>query len=846
MNMPFKTARKAIISGAALLVLLILGNMVTVSDAMAQQTQAAFSEGHAICGAMDLKTNKVLAPCGFAKATYKRKAVGECPKGSFFDLGTWSCFKCPSGFNRTGFAVDTPQACSREISPDYKRATRTGKQTSCPGGSFFDGRNGGECWSCPSGFGRTMSSVDAWDACGKIFESARKAEFIDRVCAEGAFPDPNGSCYTCPDGYRRTAAAVTAHNACFRNEELKAAEKTASLSCPAGELFDFVDGGTCWSCPTGSVRSLYDVKTSKSCEYTDMRWESAKRTPNGLFNLPGGTEIAAQVVTERTRIDAAIAKFITESKFNKAKGDEVKAEAWKLIHTAPETSSILKAAVYDHVFTVIKAGAKTKPERDLLNYLAVYVQQSRLLAATEMQKVWESWVRGRQALTASRGNNMVNAYDTGVAPPDMQSTVGDVMSLAPGAVIVMSFIGASVAEASSVAVGNLTATFAQALLPYRMVAAAKAGEAAIEAGTAAAGQSAISAGGAGLGAFGGPLIILTATSILATIATDIALDQYKQESIVNDALQTARKPVNLSRLLLTDQGRTEVASNWALMTQEFHKPNARTWAALVPQTPVDGKQVIIINGQRVIVDVPAGGLTATLEGDSEPVVVNGKKTAPKWVKIDGGATDVAIGSDGTTYAIGLTKTAGGYQIFKRAKTDSKWTKIIGGAIRIAVMGTEAWVVNSSGNVFVQSGAKWRQVPGPAAQDIGASAKGVWIIGVDGKIHKREGNGWKTFAGTAQRIDIDQDGRPWVVSKQGDIYVHDNTMTWVKVPGAAVDVAVDVPGEAWVVGTEGKLYAYNMAKRNWDPALNDKDTQGIGAGGGLVWRLTNKNDMYVLQ
>ncbi|MBE0529446.1 MAG: hypothetical protein IH626_01380 [Rhodospirillales bacterium] len=832
MNIPFKSALRTFLARGALLVLAAFGVMAGVSEATAQQTQAAFSEGHAICGAMDLKTNKVLPPCGFAKSTYTRKAVGNCPKGSFFDLGTWSCFSCPSGFNRTGFAVDTPQACSRQISPDYKRATRVSGQKSCPGGSFFDGRNGGECWSCPSGFGRTMSAVDAWDACGKVFETARKAEFIDRICAEGAFPDPNGGCYTCPAGYRRTAAAVTAHNACFRDEELKAAEKMASLSCPAGELFDFVDGGTCWTCPTGAARSVSGVKTSQACEYTNMRWESAKRTPNGLFNLPGGHEIAAQVITERTRIDAVISKFISESDLKKTESDELKTKAWDLIRTTPESSPILKAAVYDHVVDLVKNGAKTKPERDLLNYLAVYVQQSRLLAATEMQKVWQSWVRGRQALTASRGNNMVNAYDTGVAPPDMAGLVGDVMSLAPGAAIVMTFYGATAAEGVSPALAQLTARFAMAIFPNRFREATVAAVSAARTGATAAASSA----SAGIGAFGGPLIILTATSVLATIATDIALDQNKQEAIVNDALQTAQKPVNLARLLLTDDGRTEVASNWALMTQEPYKPNARTWAALMPQTQQtsaggNASQTLALVGERVVVNGPSG---AAAQG------------ASKWVKIDGAARDVAIGSDGTVFVIGTTQEGSGYQIFKRAKTATTWTKLSGAATRIAVFGTQAWVVNSKGMIFAQSGTGWKKVPGPAAQDIGASAKGVWIIGVDGKIHQRAGNGWQYVPGNAQRIDIDQDGRPWVVNEQGNIFVHNNNLQWDRLPGAAVDVAVDIPGAAQVVGSDGKVYVFNGTKLNWDPVSQDTDAQAIGAGNGQVWRLTKTNDIYRLQ
>jgi hypothetical protein len=833
MRISFKSALFPILVRGALLALVAFAGMASPSDATAQQTQVGFSQGHAICGAMDLRTGNVLPPCGFAKATKTGKAVGSCPKGSFFDIGTWSCFTCPRGFNRTGFAVDTPQACSKEVKAEYKYAKRIGNHKSCPTGSFKDDRNGGECWACPSGYGRTLSAVDAWDACGKAFETARRAEFIDRVCAEGTFPDLNGGCYTCPTGFRRTAAAVTGHNACFRNEELRAANKEAALTCKAGEHFDFIDGGTCWSCPENSVRSVSGVKTNQACEYTNMRWEAAKRTPNGLFALPGGHEIAAQVILERKGIDAAIAKFIKESKYNKSEGEKYAADAWELIRTAPESSPILMAVTYDYVFNLVKNGAKTKPERDLLDYLAVYVQQSRQLSASEMKNVWDSWVRGQQALTASRGNNMVNAYDTGVAPPDMRGLVAQVMHLGPPAAIAMTFMGAYALSAASPEVSKFTLTMARTILPFR-----KSISTALQtvARTGAASTAGVT------GAVAAPLIIMTAASIIASMATDIAVQQNKQESIVNDALQTAQQPVNLARLLLTDDGRTEVAANWALMTQEPVKPNARTWAALMPTPSSTGNTATVnVNGTNIVVDVPTVP-SVTLEGD-RVVVSRVSGSAPSWEKVDGAAHDVAVGSDGTIYAIGVKKVGGGYEIFSRAKTADRWTKLSGAATRIAASGTEAWVVNDQGMIFVQSGKGWKKVPGPAAQDIGASAKGVWIIGVDEKIYQRVGNTWKLFGGKAQRIDVDEDGRPWIVTKVGQIYVHTNNLKWHKLPGAATDVAVDARGAAYVVGTSGGVFVFNGTKRDWDRISDDKDSVAIGVGGGQVWRVSKSNETY---
>lgn len=843
----FKSAIRTILARGALLALAAFAIMVTVSsDAAAQQTQTAFSEGHAICGGLDLRTGRLLDVCGFEKAAYTGKAVGKCPQGSFFDIGTWSCYTCPSGYNRTGFAVDTPQACSKQVPSQYKRATQIGTHKSCPNGTFKDPRNGGECWQCPAGYGRTLSAVNAWDACGAFGASARRAEFIDRVCPEGSIADLNGRCYTCPAGYRRTAAAVTAHNACFRNEDLKPAEQTAALTCKADEIFDFIDGGTCWKCPENSVRSVFGVKSNNACEFTNIRWEAAKRTPNGLFKLPGGHEIAAEVIKERTRIDEIIEEAIKAEKVSGTEAAKFRAETWEHVRTGPESSPILMAAAYKRVFDLIKDGPRTQPERDLLNYMAVYIQQSRQLAASEMNNVWQSWTRGQEARTSALATrSMHSAYDVGIAPPDLRGLVAQVMHLAPSAAMATAFLGAYALENVSPAFAQLTARAATTIRPFNWVQkVASIQQKALKAGAEISKAAAAAEAGAGVvGAFALPLAIMTASSVIFSIATDNALAQNEQISIVNDALETAKKPVNLSRLILNAEGRMEVMSNWALMTQEYYKPNAVTWNKLMP-TP--GKMTV--SGTSVVLDVP-NVPAVTLEGDR--VVVNtpagaAAQGSSTWVKVDGAARDVAIGSDGTVYAIGVTRVGGGYEIFKRAKTANRWTKLSGAATRIAVFGTQAWVLNDKGMIFAQSGNGWKKVQGPAAQDIGASAKGVWIIGVDRKILQRVGNGWKTVPGTAERIDIDSNGRPWVVNKQGNIFVHDNSQKWQKLPGAAVDVAADIPGAARVVGSDGKVYAFNGKTLNWDPISQDKDSLIIGAGDGQVWRLTKANDIYRLQ
>ena len=56
-------------------------------------------------------------------------------------------------------------------------------KTTCGNGSFFDPRNGGECWSCPGGFGRSAEPVTHDRACQKaiLVGPFSKATFQGKV-----------------------------------------------------------------------------------------------------------------------------------------------------------------------------------------------------------------------------------------------------------------------------------------------------------------------------------------------------------------------------------------------------------------------------------------------------------------------------------------------------------------------------------------------------------------------------------------------------------------------------------------------------------------------------------------
>ena len=161
---------------------------------------------------------------GTKKATRKGSPKFSCPKGSFFDLrGGGECWSCSSGTNRTVFPVSKSKACVRHASTRHARARDHGKgsgilKTDCKKGRFYDiGKR--KCFSCPSAYKRSLSSVTGSKACFKVNKPAwYKAKYVSKaLCARGTFFDlaDKGSCWQCPAGYKRHITSVKSKDACI-------------------------------------------------------------------------------------------------------------------------------------------------------------------------------------------------------------------------------------------------------------------------------------------------------------------------------------------------------------------------------------------------------------------------------------------------------------------------------------------------------------------------------------------------------------------------------------------------------------------------------------------------------
>ncbi len=813
MTVSWNRLRRDVFAYIAVLVSLLF--VMTAEEAVAAkyQTQNGY-QGNAICGGVDLRTGKLLPPCGFVSSEKIGPAKKDCPNGSHLDIGTWTCFSCPSGFNRTGFAVDTDKACSREIAPPrFGPAQFRGNHQKCDSGSVLDPRNGGECWKCPAGYGRTAAAVNEWNACGMIFKSARSAQFIKRVCPAGSETDPNGKCYSCPDGGVRTWESASHSRACMVNEELKPAIQHGALTCKAGEDFDFIDGGSCWKCPVGSRRSVYHVKGPDACEYVDMRWEGKPRTPNGLFAIPGGAQIVADVVLNRKLIDQNINSYIEKENITDPKFAN---EAWQLILDNPERSIPLNAAVYSHVFNLIQNGPKTAYERDFLDYFSIYIQQSRQLSATEMKNAWDSWKRGVSIKLDMNTNrfSLSSLFNIGYAPPDMSLLVGDVMKLGPAASITATYAGITLLEGHSVAFANASASMIQKILPFTFKKAIKEGAVEVAKGLARQGASSATAGGVGVGTASatGPFVILTVYAILGTIATDMVIEQDKQESIVYDALEVAKRPVSLSRMISYDVGLNEMLGNWALMTQEPIAPNPSQWAAV----------------------------KSRVSGNYKPI------EGTRWTDYNDTAQDIAIGSDQALYILKDMPMPDGFPVQKLDPQTGKFVNVSSNssmlqAVRIAVAGNILWGIDKKGRIFSYDGTRHKIINGPKASEIGAADQFVWILDDKGIPYRfNNGNGrWILETGKGTSIDVDRSGRPWVTNSANEIWTKDDQGRWTKLYGEGLQISAFEERRGVVVGSDGRVYRYNPTTNKWEQLGMKTDTRTVAMNYSQLWRI-NKN------
>jgi PKD repeat protein len=109
------------------------------------------------------------APKKYAKAIDygpgRGKMGSDCSGDQVFDATSGRCFSCPNGYIRAPlYPISGNQACQEQVLDRFAAATPAGNPT-CGGNSFFDAIDGGSCWTCPTGYVRTLNSVKGDKAC---------------------------------------------------------------------------------------------------------------------------------------------------------------------------------------------------------------------------------------------------------------------------------------------------------------------------------------------------------------------------------------------------------------------------------------------------------------------------------------------------------------------------------------------------------------------------------------------------------------------------------------------------------------------------------------------------------
>ncbi len=637
----------------------------------AVEVSAETLPGRPICGGA--VGNQIQPACDRQPAKFISKARRDCPRGSFFDIGTWACFQCPPGYQRTANSVTEWDACSKDV-PDQTARAKYESRAPCPPGAFVDPRNGGECWSCPSGYGRTLAAVDAWDACGAVLKDAKAATFRGKACKNGWHdPRKGGECWSCPRGFIRTAAAVDQHNACLREVDLQPAKRTAALTCEAGDHFDLIDGGTCWRCPTNYVRTVMGVKTREACENLSLQWDVPNRNLPGLFRLKGAEALAIEIIRDRDQLNLMIAQGAKDLSKNP---DVWVKEAWETMAKDPAQSGFLSTAILMKAVNALEkpAAKRSSAERDLIQEIETGIRENRIFLADQARQMYENWIHMRQltlAANAKRGGMSSVAARIG-SPPDFHTMISKTVR---GAAAPLANLGIGIVAMSNatrhIPTFKVFAPHGGKLIKQVLYTGEKVAKVVIKKGVTTAGSSAANIAAAAAG----PMAILTATMITLQMGIEEIAESEKMRITIADNLRLAAQQVRLEEFIQQKDGFEQVMHHWGIITSAPSKPSPAFFAAVkgsAGPSQVSGPGQINITTNQVTIPKP-GSSSVTIQHGTFKLALNAKPS-------------LCLGS-----------------------SDGKSLKLVGCADRAAVM----W--NQNGDVLQAPGGKCMDIAGESTR-----------------------------------------------------------------------------------------------------------------------------------
>ncbi len=182
--------------------------------------------------------------------------------------------------------------------------------------------------------------------------------------------------------------------------------------------------------------------------------------------------------------------------------------------------------------------------------------------------------------------------------------------------------------------------------------------------------------------------------------------------------------------------------------------------------------------------------------NSKGCVENIQNPNCNWSKKPGNGTDIGAGSN-KVYVVGTNKS-----IYRW--NNSNWIRMSGvTAKRIDVAYGSPYIVTDKNEIYRNlSNTRWTKVPGKAF-DIGGNHNTLVHIGNGNNIYSYAGGGkWNLLPGNGKgiRIDVANDGNPWIVGTNNNIYQYiGSTNKWSKKGDfKASDISISREGDVWAL------------------------------------------------
>lgn len=176
----------------------------------------------------------------------------------------------------------------------------------------------------------------------------------------------------------------------------------------------------------------------------------------------------------------------------------------------------------------------------------------------------------------------------------------------------------------------------------------------------------------------------------------------------------------------------------------------------------------------------------------------------EFVDTRGTATRLAIGQDGSVFAIGLDG-----KLARWSNAQNRFLAFPGDLARIGVdPGGLPWGVNQAGRIFRHIGTDWRQVRGTAS-DIGVGASGTVLITSSAGVISRfdaATEGFLRISGEAFFVAVAPDGTPWGLLLDGTV-VRCAAQPCERVGRNAKSLAIGPDGSVFIVNFSNRLHRF---------------------------------------